>query len=64
MSLAGKRVVNTRAAHQAAELDDLLRGRGAVPVSYPCIAIAPPADPAPLDAALRDAAAGASTGWR
>lgn len=50
--LAGKRVVNTRAAHQAAELDRLLRDRGAVPLSFPCIAIRPPTDVAPLDAAL------------
>jgi uroporphyrinogen-III synthase len=58
MSLTDKRVVNTRAVHQAAELDALLRARGAEPVSYPCIDIAPPADPAPLDAAIGDAAAG------
>ncbi len=35
------RVVNTRAQTQAAELDQLLREAGAVPLSYPCIAIAP-----------------------
>ena len=50
--LAGKRVVNTRAVHQSAELDRLLRDHGAVPLSFPCIAIGPPADAAPLDAAL------------
>lgn len=50
--LAGKRVVITRAAHQADELADLLQQRGAVPIVYPCIAIAPPEDTAALDAAL------------
>lgn len=50
--LAGKRVVITRAAHQADELADLLEQRGALPVLYPCIAIAPPEDTAALDMAL------------
>lgn len=53
MSLAGKRIVNTRAAAQAAALDVLLRQQGAEPIAYPCIAIAPVADTAPLDAVLR-----------
>lgn len=57
-SLAGKRVVGTRAVEQAGELDDLLRSRGAKPLAYPCIAIVPPADTGPLDSALRDLAAG------
>jgi uroporphyrinogen-III synthase/uroporphyrinogen III methyltransferase/synthase len=56
--LAGKRVVNTRAAHQAAELDALLRERGAEPVSYPCIDILPPEDSSALDEGLRGVAAG------
>lgn len=56
--LHGKRIVVTRAAHQAGDLDDLLRRRGAEPLPYPCIAIAPPADTGPLDAALRELAAG------
>lgn len=56
--LHGKRIVVTRAAHQAGELDDLLRRRGAEPLPYPCIAIAPPADSGPLDAALKRLAAG------
>jgi uroporphyrinogen-III synthase len=34
-------VVNTRALDQAAEFDGALRGRGAEPVSFPCVAIAP-----------------------
>jgi uroporphyrinogen-III synthase len=50
--LAGKRVVITRAAHQSGELADLLQQRGAEPVLYPCIAIAPPEDTAALDTAL------------
>lgn len=50
--LAGKRVVNTRAPHQAAELDRLLTEHGAIPLSFPCIAIRPPSDVGPLDAAL------------
>lgn len=57
-SLVGRRVVNTRAPHQAAEFDLLLRQRGALPVSYPCIELAPPADPAALDDALRAWASG------
>lgn len=56
--LAGKRIVNTRALHQAAELDDLLRARGAVPISYPCIDIAPPHHPDPLDDGLNDCVLG------
>lgn len=54
MSLANKRVVITRAPHQAAELAALLREKSAVPVLYPCIDIAPPTDTAHLDAALRN----------
>jgi uroporphyrinogen-III synthase len=57
--MKGKRIVVTRASHQAAELSELLRRRGAEPLVYPCIAIAPPHDPAALDAGLRAAIAGA-----
>lgn len=56
--LAGKRIVNTRAAHQAAAFDALLRVRGAVPLDYPCIAIIPPEDTSLLDTALFALAAG------
>ena len=38
MTLQGKRVVVTRAAEEAGELEELLRARGAVPVRFPCIA--------------------------
>jgi uroporphyrinogen-III synthase len=57
-SLAGKRVVNTRAPRQAADLDALLRAREAEPVAYPCIDIALPDDTRPLDDALRAATRG------
>lgn len=56
--MIGRRIVNTRATWQAEPLNALLRERGAIPVEYPCIAFAPPDDLAPLDAALRDLAAG------
>jgi uroporphyrinogen-III synthase len=56
--LAMRRVVNTRAPHQAPALDELLRARGAVPLGYPCIEIVPVDDPAEFDAALRDLASG------
>lgn len=58
MTLAGRRVVNTRAEHQAAALDALLIARGAIPVRYPCIAIALPQDTTALDEALTALAAG------
>ncbi len=57
-SLAGRRVVVTRAAQQAGDLEELLCSRGAEPLLYPCIAIAPPEDTGPLDEALRALAAG------
>ena len=52
-ALAGKRVLVTRAAEDQAELAELLTARGARPVALPCIAFADPADPAPLEDALR-----------
>jgi len=54
VSLAGKRIVNTRAVHQAEEFDALLRAQGAIPLDYPCIAIVPPKDTTALDQALRE----------
>lgn len=59
MSLQGKRIVNTRALHQAADLDDLLIQRGAIPLPYPCIAIAPPDNTDAFDYAIHAATAGA-----
>ncbi len=58
IGLQGRSVVNTRAPHQSAALDTLLRQYGAEPLSFPCIEIAPPDDPATLDDALRLAANG------
>lgn len=52
MRLEGKRVVNTRAAHQSEPLDALLRAEGAIPISYPAIRIAPPERTQVLDEAL------------
>ncbi len=44
LPLFGKRIVVTRAEHQAAELSDRLRALGALPIQLPAIAIGPPAD--------------------
>jgi uroporphyrinogen-III synthase len=52
-ALNGLRVVNTRSREQAGELNDLLRAAGAIPLSYPCISIAPMADIAEFDRALQ-----------
>ncbi|MCS7221785.1 MAG: uroporphyrinogen-III synthase [Anaerolineae bacterium] len=58
MPLSGKRVLVTRAAHQAGELSARLRELGAEPIEYPVIAIAPPKDLGRLDQALARAARG------
>lgn len=58
MSLAGKHVLVTRAIHQQAELARLLAAQGAIPVLYPCIAIAPPANPQALSKAVEQLLAG------
>ena len=50
--LKGRRVLVTRAPHQASSLADLMRERGANPILIPTIAIAEPASYAALDAAL------------
>src|SRR6185437_4649834 len=52
-SLLGRRVLVTRAAHQAGKLSEGLRALGAEPVEVPVLEIRPPHDFAPLDAALR-----------
>ncbi|NOZ26715.1 MAG: uroporphyrinogen-III synthase [Chloroflexi bacterium] len=57
--LLGRRVVVTRAAHQAGELSAKLRALGAEPIEYPVIAIAPPEDLEQLDRAVSRAAHGA-----
>lgn len=46
--LFGKRVLVTRAVHQARSLAALLRDEGAQPILAPTIRIAPPADPNPV----------------
>lgn len=58
-ALTGKRVVVTRASHQAAALCILLRGYGVQPLEYPCIEVIPPEGVTPLDQALVDAVNGA-----
>jgi uroporphyrinogen-III synthase len=58
-ALAGKRVVITRAPHQAGDLERLLHEQGAVSLSYPCIDIAPRDDAGTLKTALRAAMNGA-----
>jgi uroporphyrinogen-III synthase/uroporphyrinogen III methyltransferase/synthase len=51
--LAGRRVLVTRAAHQAGKLSEGLRALGAEPVEVPVLEIGPPANFDSLDAALR-----------
>ena len=46
--LFGKRIIVTRAVHQAGSLAALLRDEGAQPILAPTIRIAPPRDPGPL----------------
>jgi uroporphyrinogen-III synthase/uroporphyrinogen III methyltransferase/synthase len=53
LSLAARRVLVTRAAHQAGKLSEGLRDLGAEPVEVPVLEIRPPASFEPLDAALR-----------
>lgn len=50
--LQGKRIVVTRAEEQSAGLLGRLRALGAEPIACPAIAIVPPDDFAPLDAAI------------
>jgi uroporphyrinogen-III synthase len=52
-SLAGKRVVVTRAAQQSGALIRALEEAGAIPVMLPLLAFVPPEDLSALDAALR-----------
>lgn len=61
-SLQGKQVVVTRATTQAGTFFNLLETRGAWPLAYPCIQIAPPANPEALDDALLELANGAYSG--
>jgi uroporphyrinogen-III synthase/uroporphyrinogen III methyltransferase/synthase len=52
--MARKRVLVTRAAHQAGKLSDGLRAAGFEPVEVPVLEIRPPADWEPLDAAIKN----------
>jgi uroporphyrinogen-III synthase len=56
LSLAGRRIAVTRAASPDDALSARLAALGAEVLEFPAIAIAPPADLAPLDAALSDLA--------
>lgn len=53
LPLDGRRVLVTRALHQAGKLSDGLRALGAIPVEVPIIEIHPPTSYDALDAALR-----------
>jgi uroporphyrinogen-III synthase len=53
LSLAGRRVLVTRAAHQAGKLSEGLRALGAEPVEVPVLEIQPPASFDALDVSLR-----------
>lgn len=53
LPLSGRRILVTRAAHQAGKLSDGLRALGAEPVEVPVLEIHPPASYDPLDHALR-----------
>jgi len=53
LPLAGRRVLVTRAPHQAGKLNAGLQALGAEPVEVPVLEIVPPESYAPLDDALR-----------
>ena len=53
LPLAGRRVLVTRARHQAGKLSQGLRALGAEPVEVPVLDIQPPESFDPLDSALR-----------
>lgn len=54
LPLEGKRVLVTRAAHQAGKLSDGLKTLGAVPVEVPVLEIDSPVSSAALDASLKN----------
>lgn len=54
LALAGRRILVTRAAHQAGKLSEALRVAGADPIEVPVLEIQPPASYDPLDHALRN----------
>ncbi|MGB7337821.1 MAG: uroporphyrinogen-III synthase [Phototrophicaceae bacterium] len=53
MSLAGRRIVVTRATHQADEVIAQIKAHGGIPILYPCIAITAPDDTSALNHALK-----------
>ena len=53
LPLAGRRILVTRAAHQAGKLSEGLRALGAEPVEVPVLEIRPPASLESLDRAIR-----------
>ncbi|MGA2251198.1 uroporphyrinogen-III synthase [Terracidiphilus sp.] len=55
-ALSGRRILVTRAAHQASKLSEGLRTLGAEPVEVPVLEIRPPGSFAALDSALHDIA--------
>lgn len=57
LPLAGRRVLVTRAGHQAGKLSEGLRAAGAEAVEVPVLEIRPPASYKPLDAAVRNVSA-------
>jgi uroporphyrinogen-III synthase len=54
LPLVGRRILVTRAAHQAGKLSEELRALGAEPVQVPVLEIRPPESYEALDAALRN----------
>jgi len=60
LPLFGKRILVTRAEHQAKELSQLLLSRGALPIQMPVIEISPPRSWRELDRAIRNLK---SYGW-
>jgi uroporphyrinogen-III synthase len=56
LPLAGRRILVTRAAHQAGKLSEKLRALGAESVEVPVLEIRPPANYDALDSALRNIA--------
>src|SRR5215469_11434619 len=53
LPLAGRRILVTRAAHQAGKLSEGLKALGAIPVEVPVLEIAPPVSFEGLDHSLR-----------
>lgn len=51
--LAGKRIIVTRALHQAPPFEAMIREWGAIPLRFPCIAIEPSPYPRQLEDCLR-----------